>query len=419
MQQRINLPALCFTVLIFCVVTATAQKINSKVLVQPPNLILKVSYQNQLLAKVRSIQKNGNFGKKLTKPKISAEVLKNINNAAGFIALYEAKNGVIAPMFLPSPYRTYLRIGHYPSGISPLKDQVVSAFFNETEQSFLVADKDFTNQARINSLVSKDVAASWEIEASGNGKFTISTTGTKKYLSVKRTGGAGTEIINLTTDKNDLSTNWFIYNGADDGISFYNPSFNIFLGRKVAGRKIFLVPLSYKDYGNDALRKTIIISWDLYSQFTGNGGPCYQKEFTHSMRYVLATPAVADADGDGHDNLVCGGNDCDDNDGAKFAGNAEFCDFEGHDEDCNTRTYGSHDNDGDGYDDQNCINIENGVITSSGTDCDDSNAAIYPGQQIFINETTVDVCGLGLFTVAQGYIAVKQPNGTAIVVPKK
>ena len=421
MQKHFLHLALCFTIFFFAGVIATAQKPNANVTKQYPNLILKVSYQNQLQAKVKEIQKKGNVVTKLPGTVISPVVLKNISNAADFIAAYNTKNAIVGPMFFPSPYRTYLRIGEYRSGVPPVKDQLLSVLFNETEQSCLMADKDFTNRTMINSMLSRDAIAAWEIETAGAAGFKISSTGTKKYLGVKRTGGSGTEKITLTTDKNDLSTNWVIYSGADDGITFYNPTYNIFLGRRVQGRKIFLIPFSYKEYGNEGLRKTVIISWDLYRQSVEADDIryCLEKKYSHSMRYMMLRP-LRDADGDGLDSYLCpGGDDCDDNDASRYPGATEVCDANGNDEDCNDATFGNQDNDGDGYIASTCFNIRNGIITSSGNDCDDNNAAIYPGQQIWVSVTQVNVCGVGLFDVEPGFIAVRQPNGTAIVQLKK
>lgn len=52
-----------------------------------------------------------------------------------------------------------------------------------------------------------------------------------------------------------------------------------------------------------------------------------------------------DKDKDG----VCAVDDCDDNDARRFPGNIEICDSQGIDEDCNVRTVGNLDEDGDGF----------------------------------------------------------------------
>ena len=446
-MERIFQRTALFCILFFSIAIANSQKPTSNVTKQYPNLILKVSYQNQLQAKVKEIQKKGNPASKLPGTVISSAVLKNVSNAADFIAAYKTKNIIVGPMFLPTPYLTYLRIGEYRSGIPPVKDQVVSTLFNETEQSCLMSDKDFTNIALINSALKKDIIAAWEIETVGAGKFKISTTGQKKYLSVKGTGVNGSPQVILTNDKNEQATNWIIFNGKDEGITFYNSTYNIFLGRRVEGRVIFLVPFSFKDYGNEALQKTFIISWDLYRRALQSDTTIfYEKKHSHSMRYMLSSPLKdadgdghlnisyggddcddanssvfpgSDADGDGHVNTFCGGDDCDDTDASRYPGATEICDANGNDEDCNYTTFGNQDNDRDGYMASTCFNIRNGVITSSGNDCDDNNPAIYPGQQIWVSETRVDVCGTGLFDVEPGFIAVRQPNGTAIVQLKK
>jgi hypothetical protein len=54
-----------------------------------------------------------------------------------------------------------------------------------------------------------------------------------------------------------------------------------------------------------------------------------------------------DADGDGHPDAACGGDDCDDDDDQRFPGNNEVCDLTSHDEDCDPCTVGTLDADQD------------------------------------------------------------------------
>jgi len=65
-----------------------------------------------------------------------------------------------------------------------------------------------------------------------------------------------------------------------------------------------------------------------------------------------------DADGDGHDSLDCGGDDCNDHDAQSYPGNTEVCDDHGHDEDCDPTTVGREDLDHDGYNSSKCYNIQ-------------------------------------------------------------
>ncbi len=82
---------------------------------------------------------------------------------------------------------------------------------------------------------------------------------------------------------------------------------------------------------------------------------------------ALSGNAVADADGDGFDSEVAGGEDCDDSDASVYPG-AEDAWYDGVDSDCAGNS--DYDMDGDGYD----SDVENG-----GGDCDDQDASIYPG----------------------------------------
>ena len=82
-----------------------------------------------------------------------------------------------------------------------------------------------------------------------------------------------------------------------------------------------------------------------------------------------------DADGDGADDVACtGGTDCDDADAARYPGNVEICDAAAHDEDCNDTTVGPRDYDSDTVTDAACCNG-----TTCGADCDDSRRDVLPG----------------------------------------
>lgn len=67
-------------------------------------------------------------------------------------------------------------------------------------------------------------------------------------------------------------------------------------------------------------------------------------------------PDRDDDDGDGHDSIATGGQDCDDQDPRRYPGNAEICDADGRDEDCDFSTGGLRDSDGDGHHDDACFN---------------------------------------------------------------
>ena len=105
--------------------------------------------------------------------------------------------------------------------------------------------------------------------------------------------------------------------------------------------------------------------------------PCAVGEMCDPVAELCAPGACADdpdADGDGHDSLACGGDDCDDDDVNRFGGNGEVCDAEGHDEDCVADTVGDTDADEDGFVDAMCCNG-----AECGPDCDDSLADVRPG----------------------------------------
>jgi len=86
-----------------------------------------------------------------------------------------------------------------------------------------------------------------------------------------------------------------------------------------------------------------------------------------------------DADGDGHDSIASGGDDCDDQDPRRHPGRYEIADFNGHDEDCDSHTYGDLDKDRDGFTDSRVYNRDErtGEIFR-GEDCNDNNRSVHP-----------------------------------------
>ncbi|HJL02678.1 MAG TPA: putative metal-binding motif-containing protein [Polyangiaceae bacterium LLY-WYZ-15_(1-7)] len=95
-----------------------------------------------------------------------------------------------------------------------------------------------------------------------------------------------------------------------------------------------------------------------------------------------------DADGDGFDATLCGGEDCDDSNADRYPTNAEVCDLANLDEDCDPETFGDRDEDGDGYVDARCCNG-----TRCGDDCDDTNGGVHPGEAEVCNGLDDDCDG--------------------------
>jgi len=95
-----------------------------------------------------------------------------------------------------------------------------------------------------------------------------------------------------------------------------------------------------------------------------------------------------DVDGDGRGAMPCG-DDCDDNDPTRYPGADELCDYAGHDEDCNDSTYGTKDDDSDGYVDARCCNG-----TTCGEDCDDTRGGTHPGLPEVCNRRDDDCNGV-------------------------
>ncbi len=110
----------------------------------------------------------------------------------------------------------------------------------------------------------------------------------------------------------------------------------------------------------------------------------------------------ADADGDGFDSIFCGGRDCDDADAGRYPGNTEICD-DSIDEDCDERTFGVRDADGDGAPDALCCNMDEAGSPICGTDCDDTRSDVGP--------TQAETCD-GLDNDCDGSIDESAPPGT-------
>jgi cysteine-rich repeat protein len=114
---------------------------------------------------------------------------------------------------------------------------------------------------------------------------------------------------------------------------------------------------------------------------SASSGPCEKQEnCDEKLRECLPCAGNADIDGDNHDAVACGGDDCDDNDRHRFPGYPEVCDEEHHDEDCNPDTFGFKDLDNDGAADENCCNRDDEGKLLCGTDCDDTTFTVHPDQ---------------------------------------
>lgn len=104
-----------------------------------------------------------------------------------------------------------------------------------------------------------------------------------------------------------------------------------------------------------------------------------------------------DKDGDGHESVEAGGDDCDDANPQRYGGNAETCDPLGLDEDCDLTTVAgsrqdedpqnydrNRDRDGDGAMNPRCVNIDPRsrkvfLATNAVYDCDDTTPLAHPG----------------------------------------
>jgi len=125
-------------------------------------------------------------------------------------------------------------------------------------------------------------------------------------------------------------------------------------------------------------------------------------------------PVPRDNDGDGHDSVATGGDDCDDTDHLVYPGQTERCDNK--DDDCNQETVGTKDSDGDGYIDARCTNN-----TKGGNDCDDNNPQIRPMAQVCSGNFSVNICDMGGLYLSSpcgsNLKCYSQPNGLGICAP--
>ncbi|MCU0673147.1 MAG: putative metal-binding motif-containing protein [Myxococcota bacterium] len=106
--------------------------------------------------------------------------------------------------------------------------------------------------------------------------------------------------------------------------------------------------------------------------------PCREGFCLEGLREC--SESCVDADGDGYSSIACGGSDCDDDDPDVSPDVVEVCDVAGIDEDCNPTTFGERDADGDGAVDAACCNG-----ARCGTDCDDTDAAVFAGASEICN----------------------------------
>jgi len=108
--------------------------------------------------------------------------------------------------------------------------------------------------------------------------------------------------------------------------------------------------------------------------------PCSGDQFCDDVADTCSAEGCdqPDRDGDGRARADCGGDDCDDDDASRFPGNAEVCDGDGEDDDCNPQTFGARDADGDGYVSADCTNTNDAGDVFAGRDCDDTRSVVHP-----------------------------------------
>lgn len=257
----------------------------------------------------------------------------------------------------------------------------------------------WTLRYRPNSSLS--LLTTFQFVASGDQTcFFVSTQGDLLSL-VPRAGQ--TPAVAMRKPTEPIKTRWYIYQHRCPNVWLwlYNAQYKVFLGRTLVGNRVAFVAVPAADVLNNRVPANVSTNWDLRLQ---NAIAGYVRS---NFNYL------PDRDGDGFADAFCGGEDCDDYDPSRYPGATEVCDPNGKDEDCDPVSIGYLDRDGDGYISNTCYHG-----TQAGEDCDDNNPAIKPGAMIYISETQVEVCGRGICVVESSMRAVRQPNGTAIVVPR-
>lgn len=156
--------------------------------------------------------------------------------------------------------------------------------------------------------------------------------------------------------------------------------------------------------------------------------PCLEGQSCEEVGQVCVTDCSLnpDADRDGHDALECGGDDCDDSDADVNPGEAEVCDGDGVDEDCDPSSLGRRDRDLDGFFDAACCDRVAGEL-QCGDDCNDEALAISPDASEVCDEVDNDCDGrvdwnLGCFRFEEtltvpgaGQAIAAHPDGDLVV----
>jgi len=119
------------------------------------------------------------------------------------------------------------------------------------------------------------------------------------------------------------------------------------------------------------------------------GTPPCETSACDEVTDACGTPCI-DADGDS----VCAEFDCDDGNAAVYPGAAERCDPDDLDEDCNPTTYGYVDADADGANDAQCCNASASGTLICGDDCDDTRRVVNPRTSEACDDIDNDCNGL-------------------------